>query len=221
MSGGAAAPWMAEAGAWWEGPLPAALPGQSGTEGTGVALPGQTSRPGRWHSQRTPGLLPAHWLAAVSAAGPATRQTSPVSPGAAGDSTGCPSAPARHRCTCVPKPRQVSLPRCISWHGLCQKHESVSMGWTPGGQRGRGGEGAHGDSHRGTHTPCSSVTRSGLEPTCGLENHSLAKPTSACTQGGARLQDGSQHSHEPTELPHRSQPSTGGGRGHVYEEHRG
>lgn len=78
-------------------------------------------------------LLPERWLADVSAAGAAPCSSPGMKTGRCLDA-------AHHRCTCVPKARAVSLPRCVPWHGLCQKHLPVHMGWTPGQQPGaRGG----------------------------------------------------------------------------------
>lgn len=78
-------------------------------------------------------LLPERWPADVSAAGAAPCSSPGMTTGRCLDA-------AHHRCTCVPKAREVSLPRCIPWHGLCQKHLPVHTGWTPGQQLGaRGG----------------------------------------------------------------------------------
>lgn len=202
-----------------------------------MALSGQVSRTGCCPAEGA-GFTEDALLAACALApscvscGARTRgRQAPFLQDLQGDSTGCTSALAHHRSTCVPKARAVSLPRCVTGHGLCQKHEPVYMGWTPGGQLGGGGEVAHGDSHRGARTH--NVHLSDMEQP-GTENVRVGESISRQTYESLHPEWGGEgcrvaaDTANSTRMPltaglpdRRVSPATGGSRGHVYKEHRG
>lgn len=138
-------------------------------------------------SRRTPCLLPARWLPAVSAVGPGhvadkprfsricrvTAQAAPL----LWHITDLPVSLKRERCPCPDASPGMDCVKSMSlstWAGLLEGSWGVGGRWLTGTV-----------TEARAHTTCTSVTWSSLEPrTCGLENQSLAKPTRACTQSG-------------------------------------